>query len=155
MSVPLEILLSKIATRSVRGDATVDITGLAFDSRKVKPGSLFIALRGEKVDGHDFIDQAVAAGAVAVVVDRTGLKPRVTTVVVEDSRAAMADLAVAFFRNPARHLAITGVTGTNGKTTFTFLLKHICEAVLMPSGLNRSISRKCCRKSATPAVAPR
>jgi UDP-N-acetylmuramoyl-L-alanyl-D-glutamate--2,6-diaminopimelate ligase len=135
MSMPLEALLARTPVKEVRGAAGVVITSIAYDSRRVRPGSLFVALRGEKSDGHDFIDQAVNAGATAVVVEKPDGPPRATSVVVEDSRAALADLAAAFYKNPARHLKMTGVTGTNGKTTFTFLLKHICEAAIMPSGL--------------------
>jgi UDP-N-acetylmuramoyl-L-alanyl-D-glutamate--2,6-diaminopimelate ligase len=135
VSILLETLLAKTPVREVRGATNIAVSGIAYDSRKVRPGSLFIALRGEKVDGHDFIDQAVNAGAVAVVVEKAERNPRATTAVVENARAAMADIAAAFYNNPARRLAMTGVTGTNGKTTFTFLLKHICEAALMPSGL--------------------
>ncbi|MGI5817503.1 MAG: UDP-N-acetylmuramoyl-L-alanyl-D-glutamate--2,6-diaminopimelate ligase [Armatimonadota bacterium] len=114
-----------------RGDATV--TGIASDSRLVQPGDAFIAYRGFEADGHDFIQPALVNGAVAVVFD----DPRHETTVegvpwarVEDGRIACAELAAAYFGNPSRELLLAGVTGTNGKTTTTFLI----EAVLAAAG---------------------
>src|SRR5215210_2410259 len=131
----LKTLISQLQNARVAGAADREINGIAYDSRKAKAGTLFVALRGEKADGHDFITSAVNQGAAAIVAEQTVPNPDITAIVVPDSRAALADLAAVFFQQPAQHLKMTGVTGTNGKTTFTFLLKHICERAMMRSGL--------------------
>jgi UDP-N-acetylmuramoyl-L-alanyl-D-glutamate--2,6-diaminopimelate ligase len=107
--------------------SSIDIRSVEFDSRSVIPGSLFCCLRGERVDGHDYAATAVAAGAVALVVERPLPLP-VPQLATADSRAAMAELAVAFEHDPARDLAMVGITGTNGKTTTTYLLRSVFEA---------------------------
>ena len=131
----LETLLSNIAAIKVDGPLDREINAIAYDSRRVKPGSLFVALRGEKTDGSQFVEQAIAAGAEAVVSEVAEFRTRATNVVVADARVALADLAAAFYQHPARHLKIAGVTGTNGKTTTAFLLKHICDATMHRCGL--------------------
>ncbi len=131
----LDALLSTTATIKIDGPLDREITAIAFDSRRVKPGSLFVALRGEKVDGSQFVEQAIGAGAEAVVSEAAEFRTRATNVVVADARIALADLAAAFYQHPARALKIAGVTGTNGKTTTAFLLKHICEATMHRCGL--------------------
>ena len=131
----LEALLSGIATLKVEGAVDREIVALAYDSRRVKPGTVFVALRGAKVDGSQFVEQAIAAGAEAVVSETEEFRTRATNVTVADARIALADLAAAFYQHPARALKIAGVTGTNGKTTTTFLLKHICEATMHRCGL--------------------
>src|SRR5258708_389846 len=123
----LKTLLSKIGTIDVEGPQDCDITSITYDSRHVKPGGLFVALRGEKVDGHQYILQAFEKGAVAVVVEESTHKGRSgTIVIVKDTRKALADLAAAYFQNPSHALKMAGITGTKGKTTVAFLLKHIC-----------------------------
>ena len=131
----LDALLSQVSTIAVDGPTDRDITSLTYDSRRARPGTLFFALKGEKVDGSAFIDAAIAAGAEAVVGENAAIKTRATNIVVADARNAMADFAAAFFQHPARALKIAGVTGTNGKTTTAFLIKHICESVLLRCGL--------------------
>jgi len=131
----LSALLSQIKTVKVDGSTDREITGLTYDSRRVKPGTLFFALKGEKVDGSLFIEKAVAAGAEAIVSEDAQIKTRATNITVADARDAMADLAAAFFQHPARGLKVAGVTGTNGKTTTAFLIKHICEAAQVRCGL--------------------
>ena len=131
----LEALLASIATLKVEGAVDRDVVALAYDSRRVKPGTVFVALRGAKVDGSQFVEQAIAAGAEAVVSETEEFRTRATNVTVADARIALADLAAAFYQHPARALKIAGVTGTNGKTTTTFLLKHICEATMHRCGL--------------------
>src|SRR5438034_6089049 len=96
---------------------------------------MFVALRGEKSDGHQFIGQAIEKGASVIVVEHEGSHPRATFLVVENTRAALADLSAAFYHYPARKLKLAAVTGTNGKTTTTFLTKHICEAAGLRCGL--------------------
>ncbi len=131
----LKNLLAAIPTRQVLGPADRSVQGIAYDSRKVTKDGLFVALRGEKSDGHDFIDQAIERGATTVVGERIEKHPRATMVEVENSRTALADLGAAFFGFPARKLKMAAVTGTNGKTTTTFLIKHICERAGMHCGL--------------------
>ncbi len=134
-TMKLETLLASIATLKVEGAVDRDVVALTYDSRRVKPGTVFVALRGAKVDGSQFVEQAIAAGAEAVVSETEEFRTRATNVTVADARIALADLAAAFYQHPARALKIAGVTGTNGKTTTTFLLKHICEATMHRCGL--------------------
>jgi UDP-N-acetylmuramoyl-L-alanyl-D-glutamate--2,6-diaminopimelate ligase len=131
----LKTLLSAIETKGIDGPVDREISSLSYDSRRVQPGALFLALKGATVDGSKFIAQAVEKGAEAIVSEQPNQKTRATNVVVENARHAMADLAATFFEHPARHLAIAGVTGTNGKTTTAFLVKHICQQALMHCGL--------------------
>jgi UDP-N-acetylmuramoyl-L-alanyl-D-glutamate--2,6-diaminopimelate ligase len=92
-------------------------------------------LRGEKSDGHDFIGQAIEKGATVIVAERAEKNSRATCVVVDNTRSVMADLSARFFNYPARKLKLAAVTGTNGKTTTTFLIKHICEKAGLRCGL--------------------
>lgn len=117
----------------------VPVTGVAQDHRKVTAGSLFVARRGARFDGHRYMRLAIDAGAVAVVGSRDVgpvLPWRATPYVrVEDDRLAVARLAAAFHRHPSRDLATLGVTGTDGKTTVSFLLHHLLSSVDDPCGL--------------------
>ncbi|HEX7444648.1 MAG TPA: UDP-N-acetylmuramyl-tripeptide synthetase, partial [Acidimicrobiales bacterium] len=124
----LGALLAGLPELSVAaGDADVEVTSIEFDSRAVRPGSLFCAVRGAHTDGHDHAAAAVAAGAVAVLGERAMDLP-VPVLVVPDTRRAMAQLAVRFHGDPASAMTVVGVTGTNGKTTTTFLLQAIFRA---------------------------
>src|SRR6201987_986847 len=106
------------------------VTGVAYDSRRVKPGFVFVAMRGESSDGNQFIDRAIANGAVAVVSDSAGemTRPGVAWAQVPHGRRALGRLSANFYRRPAERLAITGVTGTNGKSTTTYLIESILSA---------------------------
>ncbi len=118
------------------GDANVAIGGIADDSRAVKPGSLFVAVRGERVDGHRFVAQAIGAGAAALVVEEPSAGPSSVPVVrVRNTRKALGVLAGRFYGEPAFRLTLVGVTGTNGKTTTTYLCKALLEAVGRRVGL--------------------
>jgi UDP-N-acetylmuramoyl-L-alanyl-D-glutamate--2,6-diaminopimelate ligase len=119
----------------VVGDGSVGVEDLAYDSRKVEPGTLFFCVVGEKVDGHEFGARAVEDGAAALVVERELTELDVAQVVVGDSRAAMAPLAARFYGDPTARLRVVGVTGTNGKTTTAFLLHEILKAAEFPCGL--------------------
>jgi UDP-N-acetylmuramoyl-L-alanyl-D-glutamate--2,6-diaminopimelate ligase len=112
-------------------------SGLEYDSRRVKPGDAFIAMRGEASDGNKFIDQAIAQGAVAIVSDSAGESPRegVAWAQVPHGRRALARLSANFYNRPAERLAVTGITGTNGKSTTAFLLEAILSAANRKSAL--------------------
>jgi UDP-N-acetylmuramoyl-L-alanyl-D-glutamate--2,6-diaminopimelate ligase len=124
----------------IAGDGDVEITALAYDSRKARPGTLFFCVVGEKRDGHEFADQVVGAGAVALVVERE-LDVAVPQVVVPSARAAMAPFAAAFWADPTAELKIVGVTGTNGKTTTAYLIREILEAAGMQTGLMGTVKQ--------------
>ncbi len=116
------------------GAGAVEVVSLAYDSRAVGPGALFFCVPGEHSDGHDFAPQAVARGAVALVVERP-LGLGVPEVVVPSVRAAMGPLAACFFGDPSAQMRVVGVTGTNGKTTTAFLVRALLEAVGERCGL--------------------
>jgi UDP-N-acetylmuramoyl-L-alanyl-D-glutamate--2,6-diaminopimelate ligase len=106
------------------------VSGVEYDSRRVKPGCVFVAMRGESSDGNRFIDQAIQAGAVAVVTDSAAEKPRtgVAWAVVPHGRRALARVSANFYKKPAERITITGITGTNGKSTTAFLVEAILTA---------------------------
>ena len=118
----------------VVGDSHVEVVDLAYDSRKVSPGTLFFCVPGERADGHEFAAGAVEAGAVGLVVERE-LDLPVAQAVVKHARAAMAPLAARFWGDPTGELRVVGVTGTNGKTTTAFLVREILEAAGTRCGL--------------------
>src|SRR5215212_4424055 len=118
-------LVAGLPGAQVVGDGSVEIRELAYDSRKVEPGTLFFCVVGEKVDGHEFGPRAVEEGAAGLVVERELTELEVPQVVVSDSRAAMAPLAARFYGDPTGELRVVGVTGTNGKTTTAFLVREI------------------------------
>jgi UDP-N-acetylmuramoyl-L-alanyl-D-glutamate--2,6-diaminopimelate ligase len=136
--VRLDALLRQTSVTSVHGSREIEISGLCADSGQVIPGVVFVALQGMRQRGGDFIQEAVARGA-SVVVAEPGEpfieKNGVTRVVVTDARRALAELACAYYERPSEKLRIAGVTGTNGKTTTTFLLQHICDTALQRCGL--------------------
>jgi UDP-N-acetylmuramoyl-L-alanyl-D-glutamate--2,6-diaminopimelate ligase len=114
--------------------ATLDISNLAYDNRAVTPGTLFFCVSGFTRDGHDFAAQAVADGAVALVVERT-LPLDVPQIRVTDVRKTMAPAAARFYGDPTEQLQVVGVTGTNGKTTTAFLVRALLEAAGRQTGL--------------------
>jgi UDP-N-acetylmuramoyl-L-alanyl-D-glutamate--2,6-diaminopimelate ligase len=113
------------------------VSSVEYDSRRVKPGSLFVAMRGELSDGNQFIDRAIAAGAVAVVTDSMAEKarPGMAWAVVPNGRRALARVSANFYKKPAERIAITGITGTNGKSTTAFLVEAILTAAGRKSAL--------------------
>ena len=130
----LERVIAALAPREVVGRAPVELTDLAYDARTVAPGALFFCVPGERYDGHEFAADAVARGAVALVVERV-LPLDVPQVVVDGARRAMAPAAAAFFGNPTDQLEVVGITGTNGKTTTAYLVYAILEAAGRRPGL--------------------
>ncbi len=120
--------LDRLIAAELAGEAaSIEIAGLAYDSRAVAPGYLFFCVSGFRSDGHEFAPEAVRAGAAALVVERP-LGLGVPEVVVESARAAMAPAAARFYGEPARELRVVGVTGTNGKTTTAYLVRALLEA---------------------------
>src|SRR5438477_2100295 len=131
----LKTLIDGIPVRQVIGTLDRPVESIAYDSRRAQRNSLFVALRGGKSDGHQFIAQAVEKGASVIVAEREQKYPRATCLVVENSRTALADLSRLFYGRPGDRLKLAAVTGTNGKTTTTFLIKHICEKASLRCGL--------------------
>ncbi|USG67556.1 UDP-N-acetylmuramoyl-L-alanyl-D-glutamate--2,6-diaminopimelate ligase [Brevibacillus ruminantium] len=130
----LRDLLAPLLPVSVIGEDSIEITSLTADSRKVKPGCLFVCLTGFTVDGHQYAAQAVENGAVAILAEKDVDVPA-TVVRVPDTRRAMAMLADRFYGSPTRQLKVIGVTGTNGKTTTTHLIDKILRDQKKKTGL--------------------
>ena len=137
----LERVIAALAPADVLRRAPVEIGDLAYDARAAGPGSLFFCVPGTRADGHDFAADAVANGAVALVVERP-LEFEVPQLVVPDARRAMAPVADEFFGRPSEELQIAGVTGTNGKTTTAFLMYSILAAAGRRPGLLGTIESR-------------
>jgi UDP-N-acetylmuramoyl-L-alanyl-D-glutamate--2,6-diaminopimelate ligase len=133
-------LLSCLEQVQVTGDGDIEIEGLYYDSRCVRPGGLFFGLHGVKSDGCQFLDAAIKGGAVAVVADRPCAVAGVTSVLVPDARRAMSLLAAAFYGQPTAGLPTVGITGTNGKTTTSYLVEGILEQGGLPAAVLGTIS---------------
>lgn len=122
-------LLEGLRVLQIEGDAAVPVSGLAYHSGRVQPGDIFVALKGLQTDGHLFIPQAIARGArVLVVEEEVPRQPGVIYVRTPDTRLALAHMAAALADHPSRELTLIGLTGTNGKTTTTYLLESIWQA---------------------------
>lgn len=122
------------------GNGDTEIKDLKYDSRKVKQGDMFFCITGFETDGHEYISQAIQKGAAALVVTEAQPDVAVPQVVVKDSRQAMSLMAQTFFGHPARSLKTVGVTGTNGKTTITYMIKAIAERAGLKTGLVGTIT---------------
>src|SRR2546423_12442990 len=119
----LKNLLSATAVRPIIGPVDRPVENTTYDSRRVQRNSMFVALRGEKADGHPFIGQAIDKGASAIVAERENADPRVTCLFVENTRAALADISAAYYKHPARKLKLAAVTRTNGRTAARIFIK--------------------------------
>lgn len=133
----LDKILQGIAIESFRGDMKRDIRDIVFDSRKVKAGSLFAAVRGSTADGHDYISDAVSFGAAAVICEQLPEEPEadICWIQVENSAKALGMAASNFFGQPSSHIRLVGVTGTNGKTTIATLLYRTFSSLGYKCGL--------------------
>ncbi|MDP9342342.1 MAG: UDP-N-acetylmuramoyl-L-alanyl-D-glutamate--2,6-diaminopimelate ligase [Actinomycetota bacterium] len=132
---PLADLTAGLPGRTV-GDADVRVTGVTYRSDQVEPGDLFFCVPGTRVDGHEFAPEAAAAGAVAVVAERElALPGHVAQVVVPSVREAMGPVSAAFYGRPADRMTVVGITGTNGKTTTTYLLESVFRAAGLAPGV--------------------
>ena len=140
--IPIRNLIRNIGAVSVTGAENPVIENIEFDSRKVKPGSLFVAVKGTKSDGHDFIGSAVASGASAVICEVLPEKPErsVCWIKTNDSARALGIVSSEFFGNPSSLLKLTGVTGTNGKTTIATLLYRMFSRLGYKCGLFSTVS---------------
>ena len=123
----LRDLLAGISPLSVTADLETEICGVSYDSRKTRPGDLFVAMTGFETDGHIYIGRAAAAGAAAVVCEKPPEDGGIPYIQVENSRRALAVLGANYFGHPVDSMTMVAVTGTNGKTTTTYLLKAILE----------------------------
>lgn len=128
-------LLTNVDVVEVQGNINVKISGIAFNSAEVKPGDVFVCITGFKTDGHDFANDALEHGAVAVIAEKSIEDTAVTTVIVENTRLALARVAAEFYGHPYRKFRLIGVTGTNGKTTTTYLVKSVLESCGQKVGL--------------------
>ncbi len=142
MATVLSDCLREDVILAVKGPLERPISGLAIDSRRVMPGSLFFALRGRRADGASFIDEAVSRGAVAIITEQMPAHPpaRVTYIQVADARATLARVARRYHQFPDRALDVIGVTGTNGKTTVSHLIKHFLDTDGARAGLLGTVS---------------
>jgi UDP-N-acetylmuramoyl-L-alanyl-D-glutamate--2,6-diaminopimelate ligase len=128
-------LIAEVAHLGSAGASNTSITGIEYDSRRIHPGSVFVAMKGGTTDGNRYIDKALAAGALGIITDSAQAfdhlsvyKPGLPILEVEHGRRALAQASAAFFGHPEKKLAATGITGTNGKTTIAFLLESLLHA---------------------------
>lgn len=140
----LKHILYKVSLTSSLGDMDTDVKGISFDSRKVEPGFVFVAVAGTLSDGHDFIDKAVDSGARGVVCEKLPetVKEGITYVTVKNSAQALGIMASNFYDNPSEQLKLVGVTGTNGKTTTVTLLYQLFSALGYNVGLISTVENR-------------
>ena len=132
----LKQLIQHLPSAVVEGSVDREVAGLAYDSRRVTPGMVFIAIPGQRNDGHDYIDSAIERGASTVICERQVVLPqRITCVRVPDAREALARASICFYQHPSAKLKVIGITGTNGKTTVAFMVKAMLEARGWRTGL--------------------
>jgi UDP-N-acetylmuramoyl-L-alanyl-D-glutamate--2,6-diaminopimelate ligase len=140
----LKDILYKVHITSTSGDMGANVKSICFDSRKVKPGSLFVAVKGTLSDGHSFIEKAVNLGASVIVAEKLpeNISDKVTYVTVKNSAHALGVIAANFFDNPSHKIKLVGVTGTNGKTTVVTLLFKLFNSLGHRSGMLSTVVNK-------------
>ncbi len=140
----LKDILYKVALRSTVGDTSIEIASIAFDSRKVEKGTVFVAVSGTQVDGHQYIAQSIQQGAVAVVCERMPeeVQAGITYLEVEKSAEALGIMASNFYGNPSAKMKVVGITGTNGKTTVVTLLQQLFIKLGYNTGLLSTVNNK-------------
>jgi UDP-N-acetylmuramoyl-L-alanyl-D-glutamate--2,6-diaminopimelate ligase len=132
----LNALVRHLDSEEVLGFSDLEIAGITHDSRKVRPGYLFVAIKGYNANGHDFIEKSLEHGAVAVVSEKKlRLDPNIPQIIVRSSRKALSSLSCCFYNDPSKKIDVIGITGTNGKTTSAFLTKSIIESAGYETGL--------------------
>lgn len=137
----MDELAAAVPGAVVEGDGSIRANGLAYDSRRVQPGDLFVCWRGWKTDGHLYVAEAMERGAVGIACERRVDVRVPVQVLVSDARAALGWMAAALYDRPSSKLRVLGVTGTNGKTTTTFLLRQIWRAAGIGCGLIGTVQR--------------
>ncbi len=144
MNTILSNIIYKAGTVETSGDVQISVTGITADSRQVKQGALFVAVKGHTTDGHRYIDDAIRSGASAVICEQIPVpaKPDVTYIKVNDSQMALAVAAANFYDNPSAKLKTIGVTGTNGKTTVAFLLREVFTKLGYSCGLISTVGNR-------------
>lgn len=143
MTASVKDIVAVLESPILTGDATVQVLGVTHDSRAIKPGWLFVAVPGAKSDGHDFVVQAVNAGAVAVLAERQRPENWPSTVPwirISGTRKALGSVAAAVFGHPTKQMTLVGITGTNGKTSLTYVLEAIVKAAGGSPGVIGTIS---------------
>lgn len=134
-------LLKKINYQLIKGDLGLEVNSIQYDSRKVKEGDLFVCIEGFNSDGHKYADKAVENGAIAVICTKELSEDLMATIIkVDDSRKALAIISAEFYENPAETLKVIGITGTNGKTTSSYMIKSILESAGYKTGLIGTIA---------------
>lgn len=153
----LKDILYRVHITSTSGSMGVDVKGICFDSRKVKPGFLFIAVKGTQSDGHAFIEKSVADGAVAIIAEKLpeSISDKITYVTVKDSAKALGIVAGNFYGNPSAKIKLIGVTGTNGKTTVATLLFKLFTSLgyrcgMLSTVVNRIVDKDIVATHTTP-----
>lgn len=137
----LRDIIYKTGLREIKGDAGIKITGISFDSRTTRPGDIFVSLPGIHTDGHLYIDDAVRAGATAIICEKMpeAITDSICYIRVNDSASALAIVAANFHDNPSEKIKLTGVTGTNGKTSVVSLLYDLFQHLGYPTGMITTI----------------
>jgi UDP-N-acetylmuramoyl-L-alanyl-D-glutamate--2,6-diaminopimelate ligase len=136
-------VLARGAGAVLEGNPDVDVTGIAYDSRRVSPGDLFVAVHGLHVDGHHYLGDAVAKGAVALAIERNASIPEGVSVLrMPSTRIGLAELAAEFHGRPSRQLKLAGITGTDGKTTVTHMAEHVLQTSGMVAGAMSTVAFK-------------
>jgi UDP-N-acetylmuramoyl-L-alanyl-D-glutamate--2,6-diaminopimelate ligase len=137
----LDQLVRGVPGATLEGNGDVEITGIAYDSRRVRPGDLFVAVEGLQADGHAFVSDALTRSAAAVAVDREVNVPAGTPLVrMQSTRSGLAEVAAEFFGRPSRRLKVAGITGTDGKTTTTHMAEHVLQASGVMAGSMSTVS---------------
>ena len=138
----LKDILYNVSLKTVSGDMNTVISSLSFDSRESKADSLFVAVKGTQVDGHDYIDKALDNGAVGIVCEKLPgkLRPNITYIETLDSSLALGFIASIFYDNPSKKLQLVAITGTNGKTTTATLLYNLFRDLGYATGLLSTVN---------------
>lgn len=136
----LKKIVQSIEKEEIIGEVNIEINSVIYDSSEVEPSSLFVCIEGFNTDGHIFIDNAIEKGAVAIVVDRVVEEKNITVIQVKDTRKALAQIADVFYDYPTKKIELIGITGTNGKTSTTYMIKNILAENDRKVGLVGTIS---------------
>jgi UDP-N-acetylmuramoyl-L-alanyl-D-glutamate--2,6-diaminopimelate ligase len=137
----LSTLVHHLGSMGTYNFCDVEITGITNDSRKVRPGYLYVAIKGYKTDGHNFIKKSIECGAQGIVSEeKFSLNTNIPQIIVRNTREALSSLSCCFYNNPSQKINVVGVTGTNGKTTTTYLIKSVIEKAGYETGLIGTIN---------------